>query len=63
MTKKQRLTIFNVIMAVNAFTIAAISFMGLILKSDLTGRLIFGGTWTLVGTWWICKLFQNLRKN
>jgi hypothetical protein len=55
------MVIFNAIMALNAFFIALISLLGVILKSDTIGRIVFSATWFLVGSWWVSRLFQTLK--
>jgi len=45
--------LLKAILAVLAFGISLISFLGLILRDDLTGRLIFGCVWLFVGIWWL----------
>jgi hypothetical protein len=46
------------VFAIAAWTIAAICFAGVILQNDLTGRLIFGTTWILIGVWWLGRWFR-----
>jgi hypothetical protein len=62
MMKRTRLTIFNSIMAANAFCVALLSIFGAILKSDIVGRVIFAFTWIMIGVWWISRLVQHISK-
>ena len=39
-----------------SFGIAFVSFNGIILHDDFTGRMIFGITWTLIGFLWLKNL-------
>lgn len=49
---------FSVIAAILSFAIATICLLGIVLKNDLVGRLIFGATWSLVGTGWLGQYFH-----
>jgi len=40
-----------------SYLIAAISFSGIILKEDFTGRLIFGIVWVVIGLGWLIRTF------
>ena len=40
-----------------SYSIAAISFSGIILKHDLTGRLIFGTVWGAIGLGWLIRTY------
>ncbi|GEM_PF-2976837 len=39
------------------FAISAVTFGGLILKADITGRVIFGAVWAVLGVVWLGGFF------
>jgi hypothetical protein len=47
----------SILFALAAWTIAAIALLGVILSDDLTGRLIFGIVWILIGIMWWGQYF------
>jgi len=44
---------YNIFFAGIAFVIAIVCYSGVVLADDMTGRMIYGATWTLVGIFWI----------
>ncbi len=45
-----------------AFLIAALSLTGIVLKTDLTGRVIWGVIWGLIGVGWLLGIVRSRRK-
>jgi hypothetical protein len=61
MTRGRGASSVSLIWAAIAFTIAGSCFLGVIFGHDLTGRLLFGITWSAVGTWWIGRFLNDRR--
>ncbi len=59
MGKLRTSPMYSAILAAVAFGVAAVSFFGIVLQDDLVGRLIFGGTWCLVGGWWLGQYLHS----
>ena len=57
MGEKRRRQAGFLVAAMVCFGIAALSFAGVILSADLTGRLIFGIVWVGVGVVWLGSYF------
>ena len=53
----------SVAFALVPWVIAVISFFGIILSGDATGRLIFGVVWTLIGVLWWGQYFQAKKRS
>lgn len=53
MANGSRTARFSLIMAVVCFGVAAVPLLGLILRDDPLGRLIFIVAWTFIGFVWI----------
>jgi hypothetical protein len=52
----------SVAFALVAWAIAIVAFSGIILSEDVTGRLIFGFVWTLIGAIWWGQFFQAKKR-
>jgi hypothetical protein len=52
----------SVVFALLAWAIATVSFSGIILAEDLTGRMIFGAVGTLIGVVWWGQYVQAKKK-
>jgi hypothetical protein len=40
-----------------AGAISLLALLGVVLRDDATGRLIWGALWGLVALWWFCRFF------
>ena len=53
MSERRRRRPGFLVASVVSFSISAITFSGLILNEDLTGRVIFGLVWAVLGVVWL----------
>jgi hypothetical protein len=44
---------YNMIFATIAFAISAMSFFGVVTGNDMSGRVITGIIWSVIGLWWL----------
>jgi hypothetical protein len=63
MTKRRISPAFAAVMAITAFLVAAIPAVGIVMKDDVTGRVIFGLMWTMVGVAWLGQFIWAGRSN
>ena len=56
MSKRKISPRFSITMAIIAFIVAAIPALGVVMKEDIIGRIIFAGVWILVGIGWLGHL-------
>jgi predicted membrane channel-forming protein YqfA (hemolysin III family) len=52
---------FSVFMAVVSFIVASIPAFGIVMKHDITGRVIFVSVWILVGLGWFGVFLHSQR--
>jgi hypothetical protein len=55
--------LFYLLLVIISLVIAVISFFGVILKDDLTGRIIFGTVWTFVAVIWTGYYLKSRKPN
>jgi hypothetical protein len=53
---------YYLLLMIICFAIAILSFAGVILQSDMTGRVIFGLVWAFVGIGWLGRYVTWVRK-
>jgi len=58
MAKWQNSTRYFAFLATGSFLMAVITFWGVFLEADLTGRIIVGIVWTLVSLGWLGQYFR-----
>ena len=51
----------NIFLAAVSFLVSGLSFTGILLKNDMTGRIIFGCVWLFVGILWMSGLLKLKR--
>jgi hypothetical protein len=62
MTSKKVTPKLSLTMAIVSFLVALIPLSGLVLKGDVTGRIIFTAVWLLVGLAWLGGFFRARRR-
>ena len=62
MSKKNKKALVWACLSAICFVIAALSFTGVILARDNTGRLIFGFAWSFIGLSWLGRYLLDKNK-
>ena len=62
MNQSKNSTLYFLILSISALSIALIFISGIVLKTDLTGRIIIGSIWLIVSIGWLGKYFHTRKQ-
>jgi hypothetical protein len=63
MNRSEKSKLYFLILAMCALSVALLFISGIVLETDIIGRIIIGGVWLLVSFGWLTKYYDTNIKN